>query len=306
MTESPREVLVIGHAALDLIFRVPRMPLAGQKQPASDLQMAIGGPAVNAAIAIERLGGRATLLARVGDDAFGDILRAELARFGVNGEFLCRVAGATSSVSSVYVDDAGERQVVNVLPASLSVPQDLGPVLRAADRRRFDAVLGDSRWPQASAEVFAHMAGSGVPLLVDFERPDEALLAACRHATHVFFSQEGLRMYTDCADPLDGLRLAQTRFDAVLGVTVGERGVYWLDRGQMREEPAFPVQVRETLAAGDVWHGVAALALGQGLGVQAAIRRANAVAALKCTRTGGSRGMPEADQIRQFLEQVNA
>lgn len=306
MDASACEILVVGHAALDLIFRVPNMPLAGQKQPASDLQMAIGGPGANAAIAIERLGGRASLLARIGSDAFGDLIAAELTRFGVGCEFLCRVATGTSSVSSVYVDDCGERQVVNILPASLQVAQDLGPVLRATERNRFRAVLGDSRWPQASAELFAHLAESGWPLVLDFERPSEALLSAGRHATHIFFSQEGLRMFSERPDPIDGLRIAQARFAGVVGVTVGEQGAYWLDDGTLRHESAFPVAVRETLAAGDVWHGAVTLALGQGLSVQAAVRRANAVAALKCTRAGGSRGMPEAHQFREFLGQVNA
>lgn len=305
MQSQAIEILVIGHAALDLIFRVPRMPAPGQKQPASEMLTAIGGPACNAAIAISRMGGRPVLLARIGTDAFGQMIEKELADFGIDRELLFRIPGAPSSVSSVYVDDLGERQVVNILPRELSPSLDLDHVLRAARSGRFPAALGDSRWPQASAQVFRCMPPSSIRL-VDFERTSPELIEACINASHIFFSQDGLEALTGTRDAQAGLREAATRFVATVGVTAGAEGTYWLQDEHLLHEPALSVQVIETLAAGDVWHGAATLALAQGIPLRTAIRRANAVAALKCTRPGGSRGMPAAEEISSFLEQVNA
>ncbi|MEP4422880.1 MAG: PfkB family carbohydrate kinase, partial [Nitratireductor sp.] len=55
------------------------------------------------------------------------------------------------------------------------------------------------------------------------------------------------------------------------------------------------------LGAGDVWHGAFALALGEGQAETEAIRFANAVAAIKCTRFGGREGTPDRIETDRFL-----
>jgi len=76
--------------------------------------------------------------------------------------------------------------------------------------------------------------------------------------------------------------------------------VYWLEHGSPEHMPAFRVEAVDTLGAGDVWHGTFALKLGKGAGEREAIRYANAVAALKCTRFGGRAGTPTAHQVETF------
>jgi hypothetical protein len=57
---SPR-ILCIGMPVRDLTFRVQSMPAHGSKKSASHFAEICGGNALNAAIGIVRLGGRATL-----------------------------------------------------------------------------------------------------------------------------------------------------------------------------------------------------------------------------------------------------
>ena len=68
--------------------------------------------------------------------------------------------------------------------------------------------------------------------------------------------------------------------------------------------PAFPVQAIDTLAAGDIFHGAFALALAEGLGIEAAMRFSAAVAAIKCTRFGGIAGAPTRAEVEEFLSQA--
>jgi sulfofructose kinase len=80
--------------------------------------------------------------------------------------------------------------------------------------------------------------------------------------------------------------------------------VTYLDRGEERTVPAFAVDPVDTLGAGDVWHGAFTLALGEGEDEHDAIRFANAVAAIKCTRFGGRAGIPDRATVENFLKEM--
>ena len=68
-------VLCVGHAVQDFVFYVPDAAAArGEKYRATRFESVGGGPAATAAVAIARLGGRAVLAARVGDDAAADMI----------------------------------------------------------------------------------------------------------------------------------------------------------------------------------------------------------------------------------------
>jgi sulfofructose kinase len=64
------------------------------------------------------------------------------------------------------------------------------------------------------------------------------------------------------------------------------------------------VDTVDTLAAGDVWHGAFVLALGEGKNEAEAIRFANAVAAIKCTRFGGRAGIPRRAEVEEFMKEL--
>ena len=63
----PPRILCIGMPVRDLTFRTPGVPARGSKENATHFQEICGGNALNAAIGIVRLGGRATLCGPMGD-----------------------------------------------------------------------------------------------------------------------------------------------------------------------------------------------------------------------------------------------
>jgi sulfofructose kinase len=63
--------------------------------------------------------------------------------------------------------------------------------------------------------------------------------------------------------------------------------------------PAPRVEVVDTLAAGDVFHGALALRLAEGATIDAAARFAVVAASLKCTRFGGRLGCPSRDEVER-------
>ncbi len=295
------KVACIGIAVIDLIFEVETLPQGGGKYYATSFREVGGGVAANAAVAVARLGGNARYIGRVGDDALGDQIIADLTAAGVDVT-VDKVRELTSPVSSVLVDAAGERTIVNYTPRDLF---DGGDVASASDLGEVDAVLVDVRWPDGAAAALRAAAAASIPSVFDFDRPMEsggdALLGL---ASHVVFSAAALAATAGTDDPVAGLSRMAERTDAWLAVTVGPGGVHWRHAGRLHHLPAFAVDVIDTLGAGDVFHGALALALGEGQAPAEAVRFASAAAALKCTRPGGRSGAPDRADVNELLQEA--
>jgi sulfofructose kinase len=302
-----KRVLCVGHAVQDYVFRVPQLPQRAEKYRASAFETVGGGPAATAAVAIVRLGGAARLAARVGDDAIAATIEAELQAYGVDCAGLRRFRGRQSSLSAVFVDDAGERMIVNHTDRAMPTDPAWLDELTLDD---VDAVLADTRWPEGAGCALARARSTRRPAVLDADVPvprSTELLAA---ATHIAFSEPGLREHAPHDDPELALREVALRLRCWCAVTLGAAGVLFADGraaapgSQLRVErsPAFAVRAVDTLGAGDVWHGAFALALAEGAAEGAAVRAASAAAALKVTRPGGRAGVPTRLERDRLLE----
>ncbi len=292
------EVLVLGMAVVDLVFAMDRLPDRAEKYRADTFEIVGGGCAANAAVAIARLGGVAHLATRLGDDAMGDLIRADLIAEGVRLDLTQRLPDSRSSCSAVTIDAAGERQIVNFRGAGLT--EATGWIAAAPE---VAAVLVDNRWAAGASVALDLAQARGVPGVVDAEAPPEAEVLA--RASHVAFSRNGLLAFAGGDDLKSALRVATARLPGWVCVTDGAQGTYWLDGDTPRHAPAFPVDVRDTLGAGDVWHGAFTLALAEGRGEAQAVRFANAAAALKCTTFGGRKGCPDRAALDEFLKETS-
>ncbi|MCP3973037.1 MAG: hypothetical protein GY720_00930 [bacterium] len=295
-------VTCVGIAVMDLLFQVDELPVGGGKFYASNYREIGGGVAANAAVAIARLGGDARLVSRVGDDAVGSRVKADLTSLGVDASQVAAVTDLTTPVSAVLVDSTGERTIVNHTPAELFGGCDTAAASQLADS---DGVLVDVRWPDGASAALGAAAAAGIPSVFDFDRPmDNGGGDLLTTATHVAFSREALAATSGTNDPADGLLRMAERTEAWLAVTVGPDGVYWLTDGAIAHLPAFAVEVVDTAGAGDIFHGALALAIAEGDPEDIAIRFASAAAAIKCTRPGGRAGAPSRQEVEEMLKET--
>jgi sulfofructose kinase len=290
-------VLLIGIAVQDFVYAVDTIPTRPEKTRAKTLAVVGGGLAGNAAVAVARLGGSASLITRLGDDIVGRAIQEEFAREGVSTDMTRTFPGRRSPTSAILVDAAGERLVVSYSDPELPTTTEWLPDTLPAGT---NAVLGDSRWEQSAKHLFRIAAMAGTPAVLDLDRAvaDPSVIAA---ASHTAMSMQALRELTGDTDPVAGLNVLRTRFPGWLCVTDGTRGCWWTDGEAIRHTPAFAVTTVDTLGAGDTFHGALALALGEGRAVPEAVRFASAAAALKCATFGGRAGIPTRAAVEAFL-----
>ena len=295
-----KSVLCIGHAVQDLVFSIDSMPANAEKYIASNFETLGGGPAATAAVAISSLGGSARLAARVGDDMHADFIIAELESYGVDCTLVWRMSGRRSSTSAVFVDSAGERMIVNYLDNSM----DTDPMwLEAYSPLDVAAILTDTRWPEAALFGMNLARQNGVPAILDADMPVPADGELIRAATHVAFSACGLAEFSGIKDAEAALFSVQQLTRAWCCVTLGSQGLLTIDDGKLIHLPAFSVTARDTLGAGDVWHGAFALALAEGKSTSDAAIFASAAAALKVQNGGGRAGCASREDVDDFLQQ---
>jgi len=196
------------------------------------------------------------------------------------------------------VDPSGERLIPAFPGEGLGVAPDW--VEWNAALAGAGCVLADMGWPEAAARAFAEARARGVPGVLDADlSPRAESRALVPLADHAVFSEAGLRALTGEGDPRAALAALPLRES--LGVTLGPRGYLWRDAAGWHDAPAPPVEVVDTLGAGDVFHGAFALALAEGRGLPEAARFANAAAALKCARAGGRLGAPRRAEVEALL-----
>lgn len=295
-------VVCLGLSALDRIWRV-QAPFSGgsEKIRADEHLTEPGGMAANAAVTVSRLGGIASFWGRAGKDDAGLAMADSFIAEGVDIACFRLFEDGASSVSGVIVDQAGERQIVNFRG---SYPTDPGWLPLGS--LQADCVLADPRWPDGAEALFRRAREQGIPTVLDGDVADAEIFERLLPLTdHAIFSEPGLAGF---AGREIGAALSHaTSFGSpMVAVTRGDKGVTWLEGGRMHEIPAPSVSAIDTTAAGDVFHGAYAFAIGAGLQTRDSMGFASAVAALKCTRAGGRAAIPTFDEIRSLERNNNA
>ncbi|MFD0535680.1 ribokinase [Actinomadura luteofluorescens] len=102
----------MGSLNADLVVGVERRPAPGETVLGSDLATHPGGKGANQAVAAARLGGRAAIVGRVGDDGHGALLREALAADGVDLAHLATTPGVPTGVALITVGPDGDNSII--------------------------------------------------------------------------------------------------------------------------------------------------------------------------------------------------
>lgn len=308
MSGSPR-IVVVGSLNLDLVVHARVIPSPGQTVLGGALLQVRGGKGGNQAVAAARLGAETAMIGRVGDDAFGESLRAGLIESGVSVEMVRTTPGAASGVAMIVVDEEGQNAICVAPGANSALTPD--DVRASRDLiARADALLVQFETPlETVAEALRIAREAGVRAIVD---PAPAPSGASHLASGILCadvvtpneSEASALTGIDVCDETSGRaagRVLVAHGAQAAAVKLGARGAVWVTAETEFAVPAFRVDLVDTTAAGDAFAAGLAMALCRGDDAPSALRFASAVAALKCTKSGAQPGLPTGDEVRRFL-----
>ena len=301
-------IVVIGSINMDLVLRVPRMPLPGETLTGGAFRTIPGGKGANQAVACARMSGKlaaggqqVAMVACVGDDEFGATLRAALVADAIIDSHVTTMPGVASGIASILVDDKGQNSIVlaggandclspahidaarelieqsDIVVLQLEVP--MATVVHAIKLARSlgkTVVLNPAPAAKVPADVLA---------LVDYLIPNEieaAMLA-------------GAEVDANDVKALAGA-LQKQGSDNII-ITLGAKGVHAALYGGDHDFPAQVVQAVDTTAAGDTFIGGFVAGLASGLDEAEAIAQGQRAAAWSVTKPGAQTSIPYLHEL---------
>ncbi len=307
MMKSNPSVLVIGGINMDLVMKASRMPKIGESLLAQDFKMVPGGKASNYAVAVIKLGGKAKLIAKVGDDVFGQTLVDNLRKTGVEVNHIRKTSKKSTGVALVVVNKSGDNSILvvgganfdwlveevdsiedsfqefGILLLSLEIPPEVVDRVLSVARRHNQIVILDPGPAQRCSESLL----SKVNIVTPNETEAEALTGE-----KVCDLNSALRAAT---------KMLKMGVETVI-MKLGQKGAFLVDKKGEKHFPGIKVSVVDTTAAGDAFTGALAYCYAQGLPLGRAVQFANHVGALTVTRFGSQPSIPDKVEVKKFID----
>ena len=299
-------VFVAGSINMDVVATADRHPQVGETVAGKAVRYFPGGKGANQAVAATKLGAPATLIGRLGVDAFGQQLRTFLAAQGVDLTFVKDTAEAHTGTALITIADADNTIVVVPGANAFVGAEDVGaPVLAKGD-----VAVSQFEIPLPTIAAFfkrARAAGATTILnpapATKFGREllDLVDILVLNETELGLLAGTELRDTDDDARFIAAVRLLQTRPDQIVCVTLGRRGVLAVIDGQPSIVPGRAVKAVDTTGAGDCFVGALAAQLAGGNSIRDALIYANAAASICVQRMGASPSMPTAAEVADVL-----
>jgi 5-dehydro-2-deoxygluconokinase len=306
------DLITIGRVGVDLYPEQIGVPLAEVQTFAKSL----GGSPTNVAVAAARLGARAAVITKVGDDPFGPYVRSALRGFGVDDAFVGTHPTLRTPVVFCEIFPPDDFPLLFYrepqAPDMTIAPSELDfDAIRAA-RVFWTTGTGLSAEPSRAATLAALEArDSGGVTVHDLDHrpmfwaagddPGEWARAALAHATVAVGNRDEVAVAVGTREP-DEAAAALLELGVRLAIVKrGPEGVLARTREERVEVPPVPVEVVNGLGAGDAFGGALVHGLLAGWPLDRTIRLANAAGAHVAGRLACADAMPTLDELQGAL-----
>lgn len=295
-------IVVVGSLNMDLVISAPRLPKVGETILGGRFDTFPGGKGANQAVAAARMGGRVCMVGRVGDDDFGSALLNTIQADGIDAGHVRHDPQAATGVALITVDRDGQNTIVVAPGANGQVgPED---VLAAEEAfRQAGVLLVQLECPLPAVEAAIDLANRhGLKTVLNPAPAQQLSPDLLQKVDTLAPNQTELALLTGTEDLDQGVETLQRWGLKNIIVTLGGEGVLVAAGDEQRLLPAYPVQVVDTVAAGDAFMGAYAVALTEGLDPFAAAAWGNAAGALSVTRPGAQPSLPHRREVLDLLQ----
>ncbi len=302
-------ILVIGSVNMDLVVHANRMPGPGETVMGQTFVTVPGGKGANQAVAAARLGAKVAMIGAVGDDKFGNDLRAGLETEGIQTRHLARSAAA-SGIALIQVDAGGENAITVVPGANAAVvlpaEQAMDTLLDTAD-----VVLMQLEIPlKTVADAIERCTQAGVPVLLDPAPVPATTFPQALYNVNVFTPNQheaaaltGIPV-VDNASATKAARKLQLLGAQQVVLKMGGAGALVLDADDtITHVPALPAAVVDTTAAGDAFTAALGVGLSKGQSLIEATQLGCAAGSLAVQKRGAQDAMPVWGDVVALLNQ---
>ncbi|MGO4915783.1 5-dehydro-2-deoxygluconokinase [Pseudogemmobacter sp. W21_MBD1_M6] len=304
--------LVVGRVGMDL-FPDPGIATEDAAHFTADM----GGSSANIAAGLVKLGAQAALVTCVSDDAVGRFCVNKLRHYGVDTAYVKAVGGEARNSLALYESRVVGHQSVIYRNGAADFEMTEADV-EQVDYDRFSVLVAAgtvfAAEPSRSAcfRAFELAHAAGLPIIFDVDyRPyswpsarvaEQVLSRAGALADVIVGNDDEFGFMAGGKDK--GLAKARDLAATTASIVVykmGEHGAISITAdGEMRTG-IFPVAALKPTGAGDSFMAGLLSSMGAGHGLESAILRGSACAAIVVARPGCAPAMPTANDLERFL-----
>jgi ribokinase len=297
MPRSPR-IAVVGSANTDLTTFSDTFPRPGETIFGKSFDLGFGGKGANQAVAARYCGADVVMVAKVGNDLFGEATVKNFASFGIDTTHVRIVDGVSSGVAPIFVEPNGQNRIIVVKGANDTLkPADVDAAAEAL--RGVDTIILQFEIPLETVYYTVHFAREHkIRCIVN---PAPALPVTISELTEAdYFIPNETEAEVIAGHPVHSIEeakkcaaaLLQKGFSKII-LTLGARGSLLASKEGTELIAPFPVTAKDTTGAGDAFIGSFSVFLAEGLPETEALTRANLYAALSTTRVGTQKSFPK-------------
>lgn len=309
------DVTCVGICCVDSILRpVDEFPSPGTLKMVESVTLTTGGDAVNAAVALGKMGLNVQLMTTVGDDYLGDFIIEQCLSNQVDVGAVKRLAGINTPFTVVCVNSQGERCFLHTRGSNAhATAESFDPNQACHGRVVFfaGAMLMDNMDGQPTADFLAACRARGRKTMLDGKyRANPAdnyrlIKPVLPHVDYLIPSEMEAKYWAaDCGseDPACMAHFLQQQGAHEVIIKLGAAGCQIFAKGTPPQSvPAYRVEdVVDTTGAGDCWGAGFAAGISMGMSVAEAARLGAAVSAHCVTAAGATTGVPSIGDIQAF------
>ena len=296
-----KKILVVGSLNVDMVVRVPHMPVAGETILAEKADTVPGGKGANQAYAAGKLGAQTIMFGAVGNDRYAEIEKKSLQSAGVDVSRLIVRADCDTGLAWITVNDEGDNSIVVVSGANKTLSEkdiaDNDDLLHSCD-----IVLCQMEIPVQTVLCVARRAKElGKTVILDpAPVPKDFPAELYAYVDIIKPNETELSLLTGAAssDYEKGADILRSRGVKNVIVTLGGAGAFVNSETEGKHMLTVrPVPVVDTTAAGDSFTAALAVRLASGSSLLQAVRYANEVATIVVTRKGAQTSIPTAAEV---------
>jgi sugar/nucleoside kinase (ribokinase family) len=247
--------LFVGLTTLDFLYLVEQVPRANEKIVAQQQSLSAGGPATNAAVTFAHFGHQAQILSSLGCHPLVPIIHSDLQTWGVEHRDLTPQNDQVPPVSSIMVTrSSGDRAVVsiNATQATVASPRP-GDLELTSLLQGVDIILLDGHQIPLSQAIAVAAQHRQIPVVLDGGSWKPGLETLLPWVTYALCSADFHP--PQCHGTQAVFEFLKKYAIPYCAITQGPGPILYQTAQQEGAIPLAPVEVLDTLGAGDVFHG---------------------------------------------------
>jgi ribokinase len=304
---APR-VCVVGSANVDLVAYAPRLPKLGETLTGTRFVTGFGGKGANQAVMAAKLGADVSMVAKVGDDAFGRDYLENFRSVGVDTTYVGVSGDASTGVAPIWVDETSGDNAIVIVPGTNGLLTSVDVEAAAPAIESADVLVCQWEVPiECVVTAFAIARRAGVTTIFNPAPAQGELPPALLETTDLLCPNESeiellTGLPTGTLDEVEAAgRALLARGVRRVACTLGERGALLVTDESAVHVPTERVDAVDTTGAGDAFVGSLAVFVARGVDLTDAIARASTIATITVTAPGAQTSFPSAAHLPDGL-----